>query len=126
MIVSVIDFSKNNIGIIIKDSNNSINCLPIFAHCIRSNFINNIISIYQKYRPSLTIVGLSTHLTGHLTSNGILTKRFIHKYRHIFTPFVYINEHNTTKNTQYLHLNYDINILSAMLIFDKWQNITNI
>lgn len=121
MNVAVLDISKSNIGIIIKNAYTSIDTLPLYMKCITKDFIKNIQIIYEKYKPELTIVGLSVHKNGKLMQNGIFTKQFVHQYRNILYPFIYINEHKTTINTQQLNYDYNVNILSAILIFEKWQ-----
>lgn len=121
MLVATLDISSLNIGIIIKDAHTSINQLPLYYKCITNNFIFHLKNIYNKYKPELTIVGLSVYKDNILMSNGIFTKQFIHNNRNLFTPFIYINEYKTTINTSSLNFDLNINILSAILIFEKWQ-----
>jgi RNase H-fold protein (predicted Holliday junction resolvase) len=118
-VIAALDISKSDIGIVLQYAYSAPGNL-LYYKCLRTSDIVHLKWIYSKYKPAITVVGLSSMYSQKLTKNGQFTKNFIHRNRSWIGPFTYVNEYRTTINSKANIFNYNHNVYAAMLILQRW------
>jgi RNase H-fold protein (predicted Holliday junction resolvase) len=92
---AALDISKNRIGVAFSSSD----CQSvIWADTIR-NKPKLLASLYLKYKPEMTIIGLPTHPDGIPTSNGYFIKEFVEQNPFI-GAFKFVDEYLSTREAE--------------------------
>lgn len=119
---AALDISKNRIGIAISNWNMD---GILWAGTIK-NRINLLKDLYVKFEPHSTLIGLSSHSDGTLTSNGIFVKSFVEK-NDFLHPFEYVNEYFSTQEAKRIieekNLKIEVDTLVAKIMIYKYFKI---
>jgi RNase H-fold protein (predicted Holliday junction resolvase) len=117
MRIAGLDVSKNRIGLAFSDEES---LFVAHSFLITKNQRENLQKYYDKYKPELTIVGLTP-----FGKNRNYIKSFCHNMRNIIQPFEFVDELNSsilaerfgfTEKSTHLQINKD-EFAARLLVF---------
>lgn len=115
---AALDISLNRIGIAFSTRDKT---AIEWAGTIK-NKPNILKDLYRKYKPEKTLIGLSTHPNGNLTSNGKFVCLFTNDNTFL-VPFEYVEEYLSTQEAKIvkerLKMKIEIDTLVAKIMLYK-------